>query len=135
MSSYVLAEDLVMKKLSAELNLKIERQVKAEFGVKYIFDGVAMDDNKFTAIEVKMLHRVSHVQKSARQSLDRLNTFYTSLPEDSRRIFTLILAVVIDEGTPDEAMQQLGFIRETYKFPVHIVCYLFKELQAEFGIR
>lgn len=133
-TSYVLAEDLVMKKLSAELNLKIVRQVKAELGVRYIFDGVAVNENKFIAIEVKMLRRALHAKMVVRQALDRLNTFYTSLPEDSKRTFSLILAIVIEDGNPDDALKQMSFVRDTYKYPVHILCYRFTELQAEFGI-
>mgnify|MGYP001567652515 FL=1 len=105
-ASYVLAEDLAMKKLSAELNLKIIRQVKAERGVRYIFDGVALEDNKFIVVEVKMLRRVLHAKIIARQSLDRLNTYYASVEEDAQRKFSLILAVVIDEGDHEDAMGQ-----------------------------
>ncbi len=135
MSSYMMAEDLVMKKLSAELNLKIVRQVKAERGVRYIFDGVVIDSGRFTAIEVKMVRKAILSKMLTRQTLDRLNTYYTSLGEDSKRGFSLILAIVIDEGSPDEALRQLSFVRETYQFPVHIQCYRMADLKAEFGIR
>ncbi|MCJ7483978.1 MAG: hypothetical protein MUO31_13550 [Thermodesulfovibrionales bacterium] len=134
-ASYVLAEDLVMRKLSAELNLKIIRQVKPEHGVKYIFDGVALEEGRFIAVEVKMLRKVIHAKMIARKSLDRLSMYYTSLAEDVKHKFSLILAIVIDEGAPEDTMSQLAFIRDTYRFPVHIVCYRFKELQAEFGIK
>jgi len=134
MASYVLAEDLVMKKLSAELNLKIVRQVKAELGVRYVFDGVAVDENKFIAIEVKMLRRALNAKMIARQTLDRLNTFYTSLPEDEKIKFGLILGIVIEEGNPEDVLKQMSFVRETYKYPVHILCYRFTALQEEFGI-
>jgi hypothetical protein len=135
MASIVLAEDLVMKKLSAELNLKILRQVRAERGTRFIFDGVSVDESKFVAIEVKLIRRGAPAGAFLRQSLDRLNTYYTSLAEEARRKFSLILAVVIEEGNPEDVIRGLSFIRETYHFPVHIVCYRFKELQAEFGIK
>lgn len=136
MASYVLAEDLVMKKLSAELNLKIDRQVKAELGsIKYIFDGVVIEDQKFVAIEVKMLRRTIQAKTMARQTLDRLNTYYTLLAEGAKRQFSLVLAIVIHDGNAEDVMLQLTFIRETYQFPVHILCYRFIELQAEFGIK
>jgi hypothetical protein len=135
MASYVLAEDLVMKKLSAELNLKIVRQVKAKLGVNYIFDGVALEEDKFIAIEVKLLRSTAHAKITARQTLDRLNTYYTSLSDNAKRQFSLILAFVIHDDNQEDTLRQLNFIREIYQFPIHVVCYRFLELQAEFGIK
>jgi hypothetical protein len=135
MASYMLAEDLVLKKLSAELNLKIERQVRAERGTRYIFDGVALDGKRLVAIEVKMMRSARSSRMMARQTLDRLNTYYTSLTDDEKRQFSLILAIVIHDDSVEDVTQQLSFIRKTYQFPVHLVCYRFKELQAEFGIK
>lgn len=130
-----MAEDLVMKKLSAEFNLKIIRQVKTKHDARYIFDGVVLVKNKFIVIEVKMLRRVLQAKIIVRKFIDRLNTYYTSLEEDEKSRFSLILAIVLDEGNPEDIIQQLKFIRDTSQYPVRLVCYRFNELQAEFGIQ
>ena len=134
MASIMLAEDLVMKKISAELNLKIVRNVKVASDSRYIFDGVAVVEKKFIAIEVKMLKSENMIKHITTRSLDRLNTYYTSLSDDAKRNFSLIFAVVIQEGAPDSFLKQIDRVRIMYQFPIHTLCYNFADLKNEFGI-
>ena len=133
--SRLLAEDLVLKKLSSEQNLNIRRQVKASKKIDLIFDGVANQDQGVVVIEVKMPLNVLHIKSIATKTLNRINEFYTSMPTDVQRKFRLIFAVVLRDGNLEEVTKKLTFVRDLYQFPIQILIYRFQELQEEFGIK
>lgn len=136
-ASYMLAEELVIKKLSADLSLKVQREVRTSGPIRFIFDGVAIVDQKFIGIEVKYLRNRSALRMMAERSLDRINTYYTTLAEDARKHFSIILAVVIDkdyEGTTEDVGRSLNRLKEQYTFPLHLTAYRMSDLEQEFGI-
>ena len=119
-TSYTIAEILVMNKLSTELGLKIEREVAARHGARFIFDGVARADGKFIAIEVKYLHSPARLKTTVLQSLDRMNAFVTSLDEGARKNFRLIFVVVVGRdvtSSMEDVVVQIGTIKKSYGFP------------------
>jgi hypothetical protein len=134
-ASYLLAEELVLGKLSKELGKHIKREVGIHSAAgRLIFDGAVVDGKRVTAIEVKytrgseVVRRIREMTSKIVAHLDR-----ATLPSE----FSIILAVVVD--SPDvDVISYLGAIeqvRDSVGVPVDIRLYSMPRLMAEAGIQ
>jgi hypothetical protein len=135
-ATYILAEELAMRKLASSLNLRIERDVRLK-NSSFVFDGVALQNGRFTAIEIKFFRRTFAMRQLLKSSLDRLNTFFISLDDDAKRNFSVILAIVVGpeygSGTSQIPKRASEVIAE-FDFPIHIVTYELDALESEFEV-
>jgi hypothetical protein len=92
------AEKLVLEKLENELGVRVETDMKFEFGKhRYVFDGVAKSGNQLMAIEVKYVRDMKFgVDDLFLRSLDKFTELYNSLSDAQRKEFSFILAIVTD---------------------------------------
>ncbi|ENI4128143.1 hypothetical protein ABXY91_001534 [Vibrio fluvialis] len=128
-----MAEKLVLEKLENELGVKIETDMKFEFGNRrYVFDGVARSGNQLTAVEVRFLRDMKMSMDSSMfmRTLDRAAELYDSLSDSQRKEFSFIFAIVTDKL--DE--RRLDFIKKrvsSMNFPAVVKVYDFDKLAGE----
>ncbi|MCU8035720.1 MULTISPECIES: hypothetical protein [unclassified Shewanella] len=127
-----IAEKMVLEKLENELGVKIENDMKFEFGRnRYVFDGIARSDNQITAIDVKFMRDLRMGMDSMiLRTLDRAQELYNSLSEVQKKEFSFIFAIVTDNL--DE--RRLEFIKNRVSkmgFPAVVKVYDFDSLASE----
>ena len=127
-----MAEKLVLEKLENELGVKIETDMKFEFGNRrYVFDGVARAGNQLTAVEVRFMRDMKMGMDSMfMRTLDRAAELYNSLSDSQRKEFSLIFAIVTDNL--DE--RRLDLIKKrvsSMNFPAVVKVYDFDNLAGE----
>lgn len=127
-----MAEKLVLEKLENELGVKIETDMKFEFGNRrYVFDGVARSGNQLTAVEVRFMRDMKMGMDSMfMRTLDRAAELYNSLSDSQRKEFSFIFAIVTDNL--DE--RRLDFIKKhvsSMNFPAVVKVYDFDNLAGE----
>lgn len=127
-----MAEKLVLEKLENELGVKIETDMKFEFGSRrYVFDGVARSGNQLTAVEVRFMRDMKMgMDNMFMHSLNRVTELYNSLSDSQRKEFSFIFAIVTDHL--DE--RRLDFIKKrvsNMSFPAVVKVYDFDNLAGE----
>jgi uncharacterized protein with ATP-grasp and redox domains len=131
---YRSAEDLVINKLSAELNIEIVREVHAGKQVSLVFDGVAnISLGKWIVVEVKYVRHKRLLEQITRKYLDQVNKFLESTANEVRSsVMTFILAFVIDEeylGTTEDVVRTVSRVKDEYSLPVHVLAYRLNDLE------
>jgi hypothetical protein len=92
--TYVLAEDLVLRKIESELGVPIRRQSKIEFGgAEMTFDGVAVDGDRIVAIEVKVFG-VSFPYTAVEALIHQTASFRREILPSQSDVLLLLLALV-----------------------------------------
>jgi len=145
--SIVVAEDLVMKKLTGDLGVDIRREVRTKGPNPFIFDGATQFERKFIGIETKYIRNKGSLDAIVKSSLDSINACYMSLSKDSRELFTILFVVVLDKDYPldsDDTLDREDITRDvterlsdtinSYEFPVELRVYPILELEEEFGM-
>ena len=130
-ASYLIAEELVINKLSEMLKTKFERGVKS---YSYIFDGVSVREYKIVAVEVKYVRRGRLLTKMVTESLKRIEAAYRSFSERDKLFFTLIFAVVVDQeysGTRADVETELAPLRDKFLYPINFMVFRMEELEKD----
>ncbi|ALG52958.1 hypothetical protein FORC6_2632 [Vibrio parahaemolyticus] len=127
-----MAEKLVLEKLENELGVKIETDMKFEFGSRrYVFDGVARAGNKLTAVEVRFMRDMKMgMDNMFIRSLDRVEELYSSLSEAQREEFSFIFAIVTD-NLDERRLEAIKKRVSSMNFPAVIKVYDFDRLAGE----
>lgn len=127
---YIIAEDLVLRKLQDEYGTLISRQVSG--GDRMGFDGFFTKDNRPYAIEVKYLTDRMEQQELVKHA----EQIHLSIIRLGWKKFTLILAVVTDDEHPpcQSQLDSLSSALSDLNYPVNLRVYPFKALADEFGI-
>ena len=134
---YLLAEELVLNKLSKEFGQSVRRDVRfATPGRAFIFDGVVMNDEKVTAIEVKYFRSARTITPRFREVFHSILGAAEQLPDSVRNNFTLILAVATDAPSSDhdELVKRLQSLIGITPFPVEVRVFSLEELEKEFNL-
>ena len=125
-SRFMLAEALVIEKLSQELQLPVRREIALK-NSRFIFDAVFEGKHGPILVDVKYLKNRFVHYPLIRKTLTILKDAILSMPEDMRRNAKLILAIV-HELPPDELRQVADKINELisdFPIPVEIKLYQF----------
>jgi len=134
MAPYILAEEFALNKIAKELNTNIERDVKLSRTPYHVFDGVALKDQKFIAIEVKYLKNPVININNYKKFLDRINKFYHSLEAANKKYFSLIFVVVLGKENTisiDEVKANLASLTNAFDFEINFRIYKFEEIEKE----
>lgn len=136
-ASYMLAEDLIFRKLSKEFSSEIQREVK--LGPReghYIFDGIVRDKGVTTVIEVKFLRKGFLSSMQLRNTLVRTQQTASLLPSEQTANLRILLAIVSDEGSTSQERiaVQIERFRSEFSFPIEVRFYNLVELEREFNI-
>lgn len=136
-ASYMLAEELIFRKLSKEFSTEIQREVKlGAIGGRYIFDGIVREKGVTTVIEVKFLRHALMAGAQLRDTLARIQQSVKLLPAEQTANFRVLLALASDEWTASQerVIAQIDQFRSEFAFPIEVRLYNLAELEREFDI-
>lgn len=134
---YLLAEELVLNKLSKELEQPIRRDMRFDTpGRKFVFDGVILGEDKVTAIEIKYFRDARSIPNRFRDVFHGILDAAQRLPDTTRERFSLILAVATDAPSSDheQLIKRLYALIGVTPFPVDIRVFSLEELEKEFNL-
>lgn len=134
---YMLAEDIVFRRLGKEFSNAIQREVIiGGQGRDYIFDGIVREKGCTIAIEVKLFRDKSGFSMHMQDALRKLESRAMSLPSEQTENFRIILAVVIDgEGiSHDKLSEQIDKLRPSFHFPIELRVFSMSDLIKEYGL-
>lgn len=134
---YLLAENLVLNKISKELGQPVKRDMRFETpGRRFVFDGVVMTDDKVTAIEVKYFRDSRIISNRFKDVFHGILDAAERLPDSMRNRFSLILAIATDAPTSDhdQLTRRLSALIGITPFPVEIRVFSLDELEQEFNL-
>lgn len=133
----LLAEELVLAKLSKELGVQFDRNVTPRGRPNVMFDGVAMAPGASRAIEIKFTRNCMYTRELLQRPFDRVLSFLESLPEDFRKNFQFVFAIVSAIDSPERfarLQSLLTSIAADYSFKTRIEIYSLSELEKEFKV-
>ncbi|MFA6980970.1 MAG: hypothetical protein WC209_16720 [Ignavibacteriaceae bacterium] len=136
-ATYLLAEQLVMTKLSLLFKKHIDRELTFDSGsTRYKFDGLIKDGKELTAIEVKYISNAKNFEIYLSGPIMKLEKIYDSFDSDTKIFFKLILAIVtnFDKQTNELIKQRIAMFIYKMNFPIELKIYNLDELKEEMGI-
>lgn len=136
-ASYMLAEELIFRKLSKEFSAEIQREVKlGSLGGRYIFDGIVRDKGVTTVIEVKFLRHALMSSMQLRDTLGRIQQTAKLWPPEQTANLRVLLALASNEGfaSQERVAAQIDRYRNEFSFPIEVRFYNLAELEREFNI-
>ncbi len=136
-ASYMLAEELIFRKLSKEFSSEIQREVKlGSLGGRYIFDGIVREKGTTTVIEVKFLRHAMMSSMQLRDTLSRIQESAKLLPNEQTTNFRVLLALASDESnaSQERVAAQIDRYRAEFAFPIEVRFYNLAELEREFNV-
>lgn len=134
----LLAEELVLAKLSKDLGVQFDRNVTPRGQPNIMFDAVAMVPGKTLAVEVKFTRQGLYPREMLARTFDRVQSFISTLPEELRRNFQFVFAVAVDTEAPERLERlksSLARIASDYPFNTRVEIYNFSELEKEFHVK
>ncbi len=132
-ASFILAEELVFKKLRKEFATEIQRELKLG---AYVFDGIVRDKGVTTAVEVKFVRNGTMSSGLLRAALQRIQNGARALPSEQASNFRVLLAFVDEDNSinRDKLAFRVDYLRSEFSFPIEVRFYNLLELQREFAI-
>lgn len=135
-ASYMIAEDLIFRKLSKEFSGEIQREVKLSSQTnQYIFDGIVREKGVTTVIEIKYLRNTLISGIQLRNTLARIQQSVKSLPAEQTTNLRVLLAVATEEGgvSHGRVTEQIDRCKNEFSFPIETRFYNLSELKREFN--
>lgn len=133
----LLAEELVLAKLSKDLGVQFDRNVTPRGQPNIMFDAVAMAPGRTLAIEIKFTRQGMYPRELLTRTFDRVQSFVSTLPEDFRRNFEFIFAVAAgfeSQERADRLRATILSIASEYQFRTTVQIYEFSALEREFNV-
>lgn len=134
----LLAEELVLAKLSKDLGVQFDRNVTPRGQPNIMFDAVAMAPGRTLAIEIKFTRHGMYPRELLTRQFDHVQSFVSTLPEEFRRNFQFIFAVAADVEAVerlDRLKASIAKVAADYPFSTRVEIYNFSELEKEFQVK
>ena len=135
---YMLAENLIIDRLSAEFRMPAQRELalRKQFGTGYLFDAIFEDKRGPIIVEIKFLPEKSYTRR-LRETLKKMEHAVSSLPDIMRRNTRVLLVFAHERPNEEVAMikKELNEMVRTLSVPIEIRMYNLKELITEAGIQ
>jgi hypothetical protein len=135
-ATYMLAEELIFKKLSREFSSDIHREIKLGPGERFIFDGIVNDKGATTIIEVKVLRSTVNETKHLRETIGAIEESVNFFPIEQTRNLRLLFIFVTTgaDSSPERITSLIDKYRSMSRFPIEVRCYNLDELKREAGL-
>lgn len=131
---YMLAENLIIDRLSAEFKMPAQRELalSQRFGKGYLFDAVFEDKRGPIIVEIKLLPEMN-ISRRMRETLHKMEQAVSSMPESMRHSARVLLVFVHEAPTKniDQIKSDLNRITSSFPVPIELRIYDLKELIAE----
>ncbi|WP_200587597.1 hypothetical protein [Stutzerimonas stutzeri] len=137
-ASYMLAEELIFRKLSNEFTPTIQREVKlGTLGGRYIFDGIVRDKGVTTIIEVKYARNGFMSSMHFKETMSRIQEAAKLLPNEQTSNLRVLLAIATDEVSTSRGRIEsiIERLRGESPFPIEVRFYSLADLEREFNIQ
>lgn len=134
----LLAEELVLAKLSKDLKVQFDRNVTLRGQPTIMFDAVAMAPVKTLAVEVKFTRHGMYPYELLTKAFNRVQSFISMLPEELRRNFQFVFAIAADTEALEKVERLksvLSRIAADYPFNTRVEIYKLSELEKEFHVK
>jgi hypothetical protein len=105
-------EDAALAKLSEQIGAPITREVKPNRHSPLVFDGVALSDNSYRIVEVRIVRSVSHARGAVRHFLDSVTAFIISLDARTRRFVSVTVVLVVARDFAGDAAAENELVEE-----------------------
>lgn len=138
----LLAEELVVAKLSKNMGLKFERNLAVKgLSPKVVFDAVATSEDRAVVVEVRFTRQGMMPQALREEYFERVLRFAKTLPEERRSSIEYVFALATD--TEDEeklkrmerTLERVYATAQEYPFKTYVHLYQMKDLEREFKVQ
>lgn len=131
----LLAEELVVAKLSRDLGVSFERNVALKGNPKVVFDAISTAESKPVVLEVRFTRAGMLPPEQIDEYFNRATKFNEQLPESLKNKITFVFAIVTDREDRAERIEKtISRIREKadiFPFKTTVVSYNLKDLEQE----
>ena len=136
-ATYILAEDLIFRKLSSAFSSQIQREVKLgpwTLDGRNIFDGIVRDKGVTTVIEVKFCRNEMMTLIQIRKYFAHVLESARFLPSDQTTNLRVLLAIVLYKGiaSQERVAAEIDRNRSEFPFPIEVRFYNMADLEREF---
>lgn len=135
-NEYIHAEQLALRKISAVLGTKVHQQVTIDQDSSTAFDGVAVQGNTMTFVEVKLLRRPFMPSVVVREVLYRAVIATNKVRKEAPNSKSELIFVVVTENMSPEdiglAKNALSRLTNEAPFPTRHLFFDISALQQEF---
>lgn len=137
----LLAEELVIAKLTKDLGLKFERNLAVKGQARLIFDAVATVANRAVVAEVRFTRQGMFPDAMLTDNFERVKRFSESLPDELKGNIEFIFALATD--TEEEARlkriertaEKIQALSEGYPFKTTVRVFRMQGLEREFAVQ
>jgi Holliday junction resolvase-like predicted endonuclease len=138
----LLAEELVVAKLSKDQGLKFDRNLSVKgLSPKLEFDAVATSEDRAVVVEIRFTRAGMMNEEMRRNSLDQIVRFANTLPQERRSHLEYIFALVTDSEDDEKVtrmqrtVQRMQETAKAYSFKTTVHFFRMKDLESEFIVR
>lgn len=137
----LLAEELVVAKLTKDLGFKFERNLAVKGQPRLVFDAVATTADKAVVLEVRFTRQGMFLDSVVTDHLDRVEKFSETLPDNLRNRIEFLFAIATD--TEEEArlrriertVEKIRVVAEGYPFKTSVRVFRMQDLEREFAVQ
>jgi hypothetical protein len=131
----LLAEELVVAKLSKDMDIKFERDVALRSNPRVVFDAIAFSESRPVVLEVRFTRAWLYPTNNVDEYFNRASKFLDELPDSLKNKVSFVYAIVTDREDRAERIERTATrIREkasTYPFKTTVITYSLKDLEKE----
>lgn len=137
-SKYILAENLVIDRLSYEFKMPARREMalNGNYGISYLFDAIFNHKSGPILVEIKLLPEKAYIRRLS-ETLRKIEQAVLAIP-DYLRLNVRVLLVLVHEQSNIDAVRiknQINQIVNSCSVQVEIRMYNLKVLISEVGIK
>lgn len=135
-SEYLLAEDLLMRKLGKEFSSDIRRGLRVSAKNSFeVIDGMVRDRGVTTLIEARLV-RKSIGDAQVLGVLTRFADIMSLMPKEQSETARALIAFALDDGAIgyEEISNKVEKFRAQFRFPIDLRFYRFSDLRNEFSV-
>lgn len=137
-ANVLLAEELVLAKLSKDLQIQFNRNVTATSKPDVMFDAVAQTPDRFLVVEIKFTRQGMLPRDVLNRQFERVQSLYSSLSTQNKRNFLFILAKVTenqDHHRLNGIQTAIEHIALKYEFKTQVLVNNLSDLEKELADR
>ncbi|MBS7792871.1 hypothetical protein KTR66_22975 [Roseococcus sp. SDR] len=133
-----LSEELVLTKLSKDLNIKFERDINLRGATRTQFDALSISGEKVIIVEVKYSRKGLLPLDGLIRTFNNVLKVYSNLPDNTRRSFQFHLAITVEnynETIVRKLKEKILNIKRGYPYTTIIHIFTYDELERDAALK